>query len=84
VNTFAWYKERVYKLEEASGYDTSNRTAAFEKAQEWGARIPIGVIYQREGPVFEDSLTVLAKGTLVRQPVTPDRGKLERVLDEFI
>lgn len=84
VNTFAWYKERVYKLEEASGYDNSNRIKAFEKAQEWGERIPIGVIYQREGPVFEESLPALARGPLVRQEVAPDRQKLERLLDEFL
>ncbi|GAF95504.1 unnamed protein product, partial [marine sediment metagenome] len=34
-NTYAWYRERVYKLEE-NGYDPGNKLAAFEKAQEWG------------------------------------------------
>jgi pyruvate/2-oxoacid:ferredoxin oxidoreductase beta subunit len=30
VNTFAWYKERVYHLEE--GYDPGDRLAAFERS----------------------------------------------------
>jgi 2-oxoglutarate ferredoxin oxidoreductase subunit beta len=84
VNTFAWYKERVYKLEDVSGYDAGNKITAFEKAQEWGERIPIGIIYQREGMVFEESLPALARGTLVRQEVAPDRQKLEHLLDEFL
>ncbi len=44
VNTFKWYSERVYKLEE--GYDPHDRAAAFAKAYEWGDRIPTGVIYR--------------------------------------
>ena len=50
-NTYAWYKERVYKLEEAN-YDPKDKSAAMEKSQEWGERIPIGVIFQQERPTF--------------------------------
>lgn len=47
VNTYDWYKERVYKLDEAS-YDPYNRTEAFHKALEWGERIPIGIILEAD------------------------------------
>lgn len=53
-NTFAWYKQRIYKLEEGSGHDPSNRAAAMVKAEEWGDRIPLGVIYRAEKPCYED------------------------------
>jgi 2-oxoglutarate ferredoxin oxidoreductase subunit beta len=79
-NTHAWYKERVYKLEAA--YRPSDRSAAMEKALEWGERIPIGVIYQRERPTFEDELTVLRKGPLVKQPMDP--MQVGALLDEFV
>ncbi len=56
-NTFAWYKERVYKLDEK--YDPSDKAKAYRKAEEWGKRIPIGVIYVREKePTFEDVIGV--------------------------
>ena len=79
-NTHAWYKERVYKMEAA--YRPSDRSAAMEKALEWGERIPIGVIYQRERPTFEDELTVLRKGPLVKQPTDP--MQVGALLDELV
>jgi 2-oxoglutarate ferredoxin oxidoreductase subunit beta len=45
---YNFYRERVYKLEEDADYDPSNRTMAWERAQEWGERIPIGVFYRGE------------------------------------
>ena len=80
-NTHAWYKERVYKLEETV-YRPSDRSAAMEKALEWGERIPIGVIYQRERPTFEDELTVLRKGPLVKQKMDP--MQVGALLDELV
>ena len=80
-NTHAWYKERVYKLEDTD-YRPSDRSAAMEKALEWGERIPIGVIYQQERPTFEDELTVLRKGPLVKQMIDP--MQVTALLDEFV
>jgi 2-oxoglutarate ferredoxin oxidoreductase subunit beta len=80
-NTYEWYRERVYKLDETD-YDPSNKPAAFEKAQEWGARIPIGVIYKKERPTFEEQIPALRKGPLVRQKIEPT--KVEKLLEEFI
>ena len=48
-NTFGWFKERVYKLED-KGHDPSNWTAAMERAKEWGTQIPIGVLYKNPNP----------------------------------
>ena len=80
-NTHAWYKERVYKLEEAA-YRPSDRSAAMEKALEWGERIPIGVIYRQEKAAFEDELPVLKRGPLVTQ--TMDPMQVGALLDEFV
>lgn len=67
-NTFKWYRERVYKLEDTSAYDPEDRTAAFGKALEWGERIPIGIIYRHQRQTFDQYL-----GTDGRQPlVTPE------------
>ncbi|OGO43985.1 MAG: 2-oxoacid ferredoxin oxidoreductase [Chloroflexi bacterium RBG_16_60_22] len=79
-NTFQWYRERVYKVEEG-GYDPTDKMAAFARALEWGDKIPIGVIYQQERPVYEEQLPQLKKAPLVKQPIDP--LKLEALLDEF-
>ena len=72
VNTYDWYRDRVYKVEEPD-YDPRDRAAAFNKALEWGDRIPTGVIYQSERPTFDELLPALRKGPLVRQPLDPAR-----------
>jgi len=82
VNTFSWYKERVYKVEEEAGYDSTNRTAALVKAEEWGQRIPIGVIYKADRPTYEEQLPALKKGALVGQKIEP--GQAEKLLDELL
>jgi 2-oxoglutarate ferredoxin oxidoreductase subunit beta len=53
VNTFGWYKDRVYRLED---HDPTDRAAALEKAFEFGDKIPTGVIYTNDRPTFEDQL----------------------------
>ncbi|WP_163192472.1 2-oxoacid:ferredoxin oxidoreductase subunit beta [Clostridium thermarum] len=65
VNTFKWYKERIYKLDES--YDASDKARAFEKALQFGDDgIPTGVLYRELGkPVFEDLHPVLAKEQLL-------------------
>lgn len=62
VNTFKWYKDRIYKLDE--NYDTSNKEEAYKKANEWGDDgIPLGIIYQnKEETSFTDRIPHLRDG----------------------
>jgi 2-oxoglutarate ferredoxin oxidoreductase subunit beta len=75
VNTYQFYKERVYKLEEEK-HDTGNWGAAYAKAEEWGERIPIGVFYREDRPAYENNFPALKKGALVDQPLEQDMYKL--------
>ncbi|MFH1486344.1 MAG: thiamine pyrophosphate-dependent enzyme [Chloroflexota bacterium] len=80
-NTFDWYRQRVYKLEETA-YDASDEAAAFEKAREWGDRIPIGVIYRKERATFEERVPSLARGSLIRHKIDPMEA--EKLLEAFL
>ena len=80
-NTYQWYKERVYKLEDEK-HDSKDRKAALEKALQWGERIPIGVIYEADLPVYEDHLPALSKTPLVKQKI--DTRRVEKLLTEFM
>jgi 2-oxoglutarate ferredoxin oxidoreductase subunit beta len=80
--SYDYYRPRVYKLEEEEGYDPSDLNAAWEKAHQWGDRIPIGVIYRVEGrPSYEQQVPTLAAGPLVKQGLRTwteeDYGALE-------
>jgi 2-oxoglutarate ferredoxin oxidoreductase subunit beta len=55
LNTYDWYRQRVYKLEEET-HDVTDKKKALEKAFEWGDRIPIGIFYNKERPIYRDSL----------------------------
>jgi 2-oxoglutarate ferredoxin oxidoreductase subunit beta len=70
VNTYPFFKQRVYKLEDEK-HDTQNFEAAMKKAQEWGDRIPIGVFYAKERPTYEDGESALMNGPLAKQPFRP-------------
>jgi 2-oxoglutarate/2-oxoacid ferredoxin oxidoreductase subunit beta len=69
-NTYPWFKERVYKLEDEK-HDITNFEAAMKRAQEWGTRIPIGVFYKAERPTYEENEPALVNGSLVKQAMKP-------------
>jgi len=73
---YDYYNERVYKLEDEPGYDPTDRTAAWEKAYEWGERIPIGIFYRGEPlPTYEEQVPALKAGPLVKQPLEKLRSE---------
>ena len=57
TNTYAWYNERVYMLDE--NYDSSDKLLAIKKAMEFTDKIPIGVIFKEEKPSFNEKNSVL-------------------------
>lgn len=52
INTFGWYKSRVYSLPE--DYDPEDQVGAFKISLEWGDKIPTGIIYRHSKPIFSD------------------------------
>jgi 2-oxoglutarate ferredoxin oxidoreductase subunit beta len=80
LNTFDFFRQRVYKLE-TSGHDPTNIGLAFQRAIEWGEKIPIGLFYKVDYPTYEDLEEVLSAGPLAHQ----NAGLVgrEKLLDEF-
>jgi 2-oxoglutarate ferredoxin oxidoreductase subunit beta len=81
INTFDFFRQRVYKLEN-SGHDPTNLSMAFERSLEWGEKIPIGLFYKTDRPTYEDLEEVLAPGPLAGQPAGL-KGRAN-LLDEFL
>jgi 2-oxoglutarate ferredoxin oxidoreductase subunit beta len=69
VNTYDWYNERVYHLED-EGHDPSEFRQAMIAGYEWGERIPLGVFYQVEEPTLDEQLVGLRKGPLSKRDVS--------------
>ena len=67
-NTYAWFKERVKKLEDDPSYDPSDWHEAMKRALLWGDEIPIGRFFQRTDlPSLDQSEPVLNDGPLAHQ-----------------
>ena len=82
-NTYDWYRERIYDLQE-EGYDPGDRVAAFEKALEWGNRIPLGVFYQVRRPSYEEQVASLGEGPVAtRELRTLTTAEIKRLRAEF-
>lgn len=72
VNTYKWYQDRIYKLDKP----LKTRIDAMKKAEEWGEKIPIGIIYQSNEPAYEERILTLKKSTLIKSKINQDVKKL--------
>lgn len=75
VNTFKWYRDRVYKLEEE--YDPYNRVKAFERSLEWGDKIPNGIFYKNDKETLEEMVPAIHKEPLVKKKFSLEDVKHE-------
>jgi 2-oxoglutarate ferredoxin oxidoreductase subunit beta len=87
VNTYDWYRSRVYKLDET--YDPGDIDTAYAKAHEWEERIPLGVIYRRDDmPTYEDQVQPLEFGSPVSSTISltknPRLDQYEGLKREFM
>lgn len=76
INSYQWYKERVYKLD--ASYNPADKVEAFKKALEWGEKIPIGVIFKSDRPPYEK---VCADVSPVDQPL--EVPPLKKLLEKY-
>ena len=68
-NTFDFWKERVYHLDEDPSYDPTNYTQAAAKVHEFGDKVPIGIIYQNDNvPSYHEADATYQKwGSVVKR-----------------
>ncbi len=82
VNTYAWYQERVYELDES--YDPTDKVMAMQKALEFGDRIPTGLIYSEPMQTFHQKNAVLKNGIPLIDTEDADEILLDKLIKEFI
>lgn len=78
VNTYEYFQQRVYKINDEPNYKTSDKKMALERAQEEGDKLPIGIFYQEETqPINEELEPQISKEPLVYQDIMDiDAGTL--------
>ncbi|WP_369019303.1 thiamine pyrophosphate-dependent enzyme [Thermatribacter velox] len=79
INTYDWYKKRVYYL--PKNFDCGNKKEAFSKALEWGDKIPLGIFYKEQKPVFQEKLPFQKENLVYRKPRENAAEILEQELE---
>jgi 2-oxoglutarate ferredoxin oxidoreductase subunit beta len=79
INTYAWFKQNVYYLDD--GYDATDRVRAFEALTAEG-KIPLGVIYREQRPTLE-TLTHLGATPIVDLRLDPQLRELVAIQDAY-
>ncbi|MFC1888504.1 thiamine pyrophosphate-dependent enzyme [Thermodesulfobacteriota bacterium] len=75
VHTFGWYKERIEPIDPE--HDVTNLESAMRFAMNGDDRIPTGVIFRTDRPVFGEHMAALRDGPIVGRDLdeSPDRVK---------
>jgi 2-oxoglutarate ferredoxin oxidoreductase subunit beta len=86
VQTYDWFRKRIYKLEDTD-HNPANFHAAMDRALEWGEKIPIGLLYRNPNPppsLDEQDPGLQSKGVLVRQSLGMSREQRRKCIEEFM
>ncbi len=65
---FNFYRERIYKLDDVD-HNSSDKWAALKRADEWGDKIPIGVLFKESRPVYREYVPSLATIPLAKHNI---------------
>ncbi len=80
-NTYEWYAKRIYKVNADASYNPQDKAAAYQKAAEWGDKIPIGLIYRQEKETYEDRRGMNENNSLVNEDIK--NIDISKELEEF-
>lgn len=82
VNTFKWYKDRVYDLNDA-GHDPGDLAMAFHMAGEWGETIPTGIFFAEKRQTLNQAL-LGKESDLALVEKDPQAKAIEPLLQEYL
>lgn len=78
VNTFQWFFDRLYSLDEKKDYNKQDIKQALDASLVWGDKIPFGIFYQKNKADYAASLPQLKGRALVKRPM------VVRNIDKFL
>ena len=85
VQTYDWFRKRIYKLEDTN-HNPANFHGALDKALEWGEKIPIGLFYRNPDPPpsLHRQDPGLQSGVLIKQLLGVNEEQRGRLIAEFM
>lgn len=83
INTYDWYKEHIFNLDQLSDYDPTNRSAAMSTIIEKNGLVT-GLIYKDDTRVaYEDMIPGYHEEPIVSQALNLDKAVFEEALKEY-
>ena len=82
INTYQWFRENTYKLEEEPSFNPKDKMAAWKRLAKDG-KIPIGLIFQEEKPSYESLVLVNEERPLAFGDLKKDIQSFGKILEEF-
>ena len=82
VNTYPWFRERVYDLQ-AEGHDASNWDQAMAAARQPENRIATGVFYKASIPTYEEMEPAYKFGPPAKQKLGLDKESAQALVNSF-
>lgn len=83
INTYDWYKEHVYNLDQVEGYNPADSTAAMKVIAESGG-LCTGLIYRDDSRVaYEDQIPGYAESALVDEDLTLNPAVFAEAVKQF-
>ena len=82
VNTYPWFRERVYDLQ-AEKHDTSDWEAAMKIARQPNNRVPTGIFYQTQAPTYEQLEPAYKFGAPAKQKLGLGKEDAEALIAGF-
>ncbi len=79
LNTYRWYKNRVYTIE---NHDSTDWEAALTLARTWGEKIPLGIFYNVPRSTYESKVPVLQGEALSKRQFNPEL--MAHLQEEFL
>jgi 2-oxoglutarate ferredoxin oxidoreductase subunit beta len=81
VNTFQWFKDNIYDIEEVADYDPTDRSRAFNTIIADG-KIAMGVLFREIRPTLED-LVLKDTPALVSTPILGDLTRYASIQEAY-
>lgn len=81
ANTYDWFRNNTFDVDQEKGYDPKNREKAWAFLQN-KEKLAMGMLYQEKGNSFDD-LVLPLKLPLVQSPLRIEQKKLDIILGKF-
>jgi 2-oxoglutarate/2-oxoacid ferredoxin oxidoreductase subunit beta len=81
INSYEFFNNRLYNLNDNAEYNIQDKNRAFVKAQEWGEKIPYGIFYFEQRSTYGDELPQNKDTPVCKQPI--DNVNVEEIIDSY-